>query len=628
MQMDRMRNVRGKTQRPEDFDEDDAEESVDPAVQAALSAALWADLHPLNQADLADDGSDADADHGGADTAANGTTSSSPMLPVAKICALCGHDAKYTCPRCAARTCSLTCIRRHKAEKPCSGIADVTEMVPLSKFSDKHLQRDFHFIEDVKRAVDNAHRGFDNTWRFSFRALPPPLHALREAAKKRGVLCQITSEGMSKRDRNTSRYDRRRDSIIWHIDFDVKGTVSTKNFAVECHWGNERFLLKDIFAQSWESNPRLPSYHIRRGYNRASSWVENPAGPVAGHDNKNGENGNDNATVDADGFATPSGPAGPNSANANTPGPVVMSDSEPDNDDADDREAATASAAAPRDLTAFDGETMVKKANVDRFILEHGPLETKAIFLIKADRVGSVDCYFKLNPAATLHDNLRQVFFVNEFPTIIVAPVERAPLYPIITDQQRTAMRESFRARPREPLPQYAARPAFVASPSGGGAAGFGFPGAGALGDGQQQQAMQQGSGDFSGAPSTTGESRTDFTKLTDEQRGRLARVPCRNFRRRGTCDRGAECPFWHCAEHELPACRSMVQLGQCPLGPRCSFSHDEAVVRRTREEPEFRRVQRGGDENPNMANRRGPMQSRGRGGWHPPAPPGSSSVQ
>jgi hypothetical protein len=397
MQMDRMRNVRGKTQRPEDFDEDDAEESVDPAVQAALSAALWADLHPLNQADLADDGSDADADHGGADTAANGTTSSSPMLPVAKICALCGHDAKYTCPRCAARTCSLTCIRRHKAEKPCSGIADVTEMVPLSKFSDKHLQRDFHFIEDVKRAVDNAHRGFDNTWRFSFRALPPPLHALREAAKKRGVLCQITSEGMSKRDRNTSRYDRRRDSIIWHIDFDVKGTVSTKNFAVECHWGNERFLLKDIFAQSWESNPRLPSYHIRRGYNRASSWVENPAGPVAGHDHKNGENGNDNARGRGRVRDAERPRCAEQRQRQHTGSRRHVGQRTRQRRCRERREAAGASAAARVILR----RSMVKRWSRKQMLTVHTRTWTagnKVHLLDQADRVGSVDCYFKLNP--------------------------------------------------------------------------------------------------------------------------------------------------------------------------------------------------------------------------------------
>ena len=146
-------------------------------------------------------------------------------------------------------------------------------MVPLSEFNDRQLERDFHFIDDCNRQLSNAQRGISNVWRFSFRALPPPLHALREAAKKRGVVCQITSEGMSKREKNTSRYDRRRDAILWHIEFEVRGKVRSQDFTASTSWGNERFLLQDIFQSAWLTNPRLLCYHIRRGYNRASSWV-------------------------------------------------------------------------------------------------------------------------------------------------------------------------------------------------------------------------------------------------------------------------------------------------------------------------------------------------------------------
>jgi hypothetical protein len=57
-------------------------------------------------------------------------------------CQVCGlaRAAKYRCPGCGCRTCSLPCVRRHKAGPPaCSGKRDRLAFVPLQAFDDRQL---------------------------------------------------------------------------------------------------------------------------------------------------------------------------------------------------------------------------------------------------------------------------------------------------------------------------------------------------------------------------------------------------------------------------------------------------------------------------------------------------------
>uniref|UniRef100_A0A0C9RZV4 Box C/D snoRNA protein 1 n=1 Tax=Fopius arisanus TaxID=64838 RepID=A0A0C9RZV4_9HYME len=74
-------------------------------------------------------------------------------------CEVCAKmTAKYTCPKCEVRTCSLTCVNIHKKELDCDGIRDKTKFVPLNKFTDLDLLSDYRLLEEVGRSVDQLHR--------------------------------------------------------------------------------------------------------------------------------------------------------------------------------------------------------------------------------------------------------------------------------------------------------------------------------------------------------------------------------------------------------------------------------------------------------------------------------------
>eukprot|EP00793_Prasinoderma_coloniale_P000208 PRCOL_00005718-RA len=140
-------------------------------------------------------------------------------------CAQCGAPAKYTCPGCARRTCSLGCVRAHKAVHGCTGKRDRTAFVPLAEFTDAHLASDYTLLEEAAREGDAAKGRSGRGGRGSAAdaddaedadelrppqerpdaALPRALHVLRAAARERGVSLRFMPPGMGRREANTTR---------------------------------------------------------------------------------------------------------------------------------------------------------------------------------------------------------------------------------------------------------------------------------------------------------------------------------------------------------------------------------------------------------------------------------------
>merc|ERR1711881_684519 len=79
--------------------------------------------------------------------------------PTLKTCEMCCKEAaKYTCPACRKRTCSLACVNDHKQKFACSGSRDKTEFVAVNEFTNINLLNDYRFLEEVARVSDNAKR--------------------------------------------------------------------------------------------------------------------------------------------------------------------------------------------------------------------------------------------------------------------------------------------------------------------------------------------------------------------------------------------------------------------------------------------------------------------------------------
>ncbi|CAH3024675.1 unnamed protein product [Porites evermanni] len=129
-------------------------------------------------------------------------------------CEVCNKiSAKYRCPGCSRRTCSLACVKCHKIQFQCSGIRSKTKFVSVDNFTDSNLLSDYRFLEDVDRlAFSAAHDG-----RKSWRRWSTQISFLRRKAKQSGVDLKLMPVGMSKRKENTSKFCRELQCIMWRI---------------------------------------------------------------------------------------------------------------------------------------------------------------------------------------------------------------------------------------------------------------------------------------------------------------------------------------------------------------------------------------------------------------------------
>ena len=132
------------------------------------------------------------------------------------LCQECGKVApKYTCPACAQRTCSLACVRAHKARMGCDGKRAI-KFVAMEDFGDREMFRDIAFLDDAKRVCDVAHRHRPTPPR---RVLPPFLKSLRFQARRRGVRLLFLQPGMKMRRENSTCFHKAKDRFSWRVEW-------------------------------------------------------------------------------------------------------------------------------------------------------------------------------------------------------------------------------------------------------------------------------------------------------------------------------------------------------------------------------------------------------------------------
>ncbi|XP_017485471.1 PREDICTED: box C/D snoRNA protein 1-like isoform X2 [Rhagoletis zephyria] len=167
-------------------------------------------------ADSEDDSSSSDC---GSDNVV--LTSSSNHFPTrlgkCEVCA--GGNARYSCPKCEVKTCSLRCVQIHKKELDCDGIRDRTKFIPLRKMTKMDFMSDYYFLEECTRYVND--RKNDTIKRFTRynKTLPTHLFRLRGAAAERRTLLRFLLPNFTRHKNNTTFYDWNLRKIYWRIEW-------------------------------------------------------------------------------------------------------------------------------------------------------------------------------------------------------------------------------------------------------------------------------------------------------------------------------------------------------------------------------------------------------------------------
>ncbi|KLO05951.1 hypothetical protein SCHPADRAFT_861836 [Schizopora paradoxa] len=167
--------------------------------------------------------------------------------PPKATCAVCTiQNAKYTCPRCALKSCSLSCSNTHKQQTGCTGIRNKVEYVPMNAYGYGTLMNDYVFLEEVGRkteewgrkiAKDGIARGSGNAR--AGRARGRGGHGRGAIGQKmdrraylamqlsfRDVDMEVLPLGMERTKRNQSHWDSKSKTAQFTIEFTLHPTAS------------------------------------------------------------------------------------------------------------------------------------------------------------------------------------------------------------------------------------------------------------------------------------------------------------------------------------------------------------------------------------------------------------------
>ncbi|XP_004699338.1 box C/D snoRNA protein 1 [Echinops telfairi] len=152
------------------------------------------------------------------DTKLNDESTVNPVSYKRKLamsrCETCGtEEAKYRCPRCMRYSCSLPCVKKHKAELTCNGVRDKTAFVSIKQFTEMNLLSDYRFLEDVARTADYISRD-------TFLKRPmgnKHMHFLKNRARRQGICLKLLPNGFTKRKENSTFFDKKNQQFCWHV---------------------------------------------------------------------------------------------------------------------------------------------------------------------------------------------------------------------------------------------------------------------------------------------------------------------------------------------------------------------------------------------------------------------------
>lgn len=139
-------------------------------------------------------------------------------------CEICNEvKFKYTCPRCAKKTCSLTCCRKHKEETGCTGQRDKTKFIKKEEFDDLAFLSDYKFLEESSNIIDAAQRQaaqLDSNQAPNSTSYSGFFDNLRKFVHSEfKITLNLMPMQATRHQANKSRFNRASKVVSWSIEF-------------------------------------------------------------------------------------------------------------------------------------------------------------------------------------------------------------------------------------------------------------------------------------------------------------------------------------------------------------------------------------------------------------------------
>ncbi|SCU87932.1 LADA_0E07118g1_1 [Lachancea dasiensis] len=186
------------------------------------------------------------------------------------LCEICSvEQARYTCPKCNKRSCSVACIKKHKSQDSCTGTADdIASYVSREKLKSADtadetnmlVQRDYNFLMGMNRRFELLKRDGKSK---NKRALvsahshghPTHLRKRQNLEKipqviRRGVYCILLPKGMQRAIQNKSKWDKTLDLFVWSLEWSIITPEGKLEFNHTSHRNRETDTLFECIGKS------------------------------------------------------------------------------------------------------------------------------------------------------------------------------------------------------------------------------------------------------------------------------------------------------------------------------------------------------------------------------------------
>ncbi|XP_017045727.1 box C/D snoRNA protein 1 [Drosophila ficusphila] len=208
---------------------------------------------------------------------------STMRLGMCEVCA--AKEARYACPKCEVKTCSLPCVQIHKKELSCDGQRDRTKFVPLNEMTAREFMSDYCFLEECTRYA--ANRKSDQCKRFTHeqRNLPVAQHRMRTAARNRNIQLRLQLPNFSRHKENTTYLNWKLGRFYWRVEWlfanislEASGSKNAARF-VDARCDEEVTLsglvLKyiDLQHETARDHRKLLANHQTAGIGQLSFWL-------------------------------------------------------------------------------------------------------------------------------------------------------------------------------------------------------------------------------------------------------------------------------------------------------------------------------------------------------------------
>lgn len=150
-------------------------------------------------------------------------------------CEVCDfNQAKYTCPKCEVKTCSVDCLKIHKKELNCDGVRDRTKYIPMKNISESDLMHDYVFLENCTNYTMARKRDKIKRITAYHRTLPAQLNKLKVAAQERSITLQFLLQNFEKHKSNSTFYDWQTKIIHWRVEWRFLNANNRKCVDARC----------------------------------------------------------------------------------------------------------------------------------------------------------------------------------------------------------------------------------------------------------------------------------------------------------------------------------------------------------------------------------------------------------